>query len=108
MSSTLQANSTVHIYRLNGQGGAESVTQLAVLPAPTLWVHMQSEDPECAPVMTRLGLGLQVIDVLTSPETRPLTTAMKEGVLMVLRGVNPTQDVDPEDLVDQPAHCHCA
>ncbi len=99
MSSNLLANSIVHIYRLDGQGGAEFLSQLPDLPAPILWVHMQSDDPECAPVMTGLGLGSQVIDVLTSPETRPRTTAMAEGVLMVLRGVNLTQDADPEDMI---------
>jgi zinc transporter len=99
MSAIPLANSIVHIYRLDGQGGAESLTQLPDLPAPILWVHMQSDDPESAPVMSALGLGSQVIDVLTSPETRPRTTAMGEGVLMVLRDVNLTQDADPEDMV---------
>jgi zinc transporter len=99
MSAIPPANSIVHIYRLDGQGGAESLTQLPDLPVPILWVHMQSDDPESAPVMSALGLGSRIIDVLTSPETRPRTTAMEGGVLMVLRDVNLTQDADPEDMV---------
>ncbi|MET0091775.1 MAG: zinc transporter ZntB [Candidatus Thiodiazotropha sp.] len=99
MAPTPLANSIVHIYRLDGKGGAESLAELPGAPQPILWVHMQSDDPECAPVMSGLGLSSQVTDVMTSPETRPRATALGEGVLMVLRGVNLNQDADPEDMV---------
>ncbi len=99
MASIPLVNSIVHIYQLNGQGGAQSLEQLPDVPPPNLWVHMQSDDPECAPVMSALGLNPQITDVMTSPETRPRATAHGEGVLMVLRGVNLNQDADPEDMV---------
>ncbi|MET0028256.1 MAG: zinc transporter ZntB [Candidatus Thiodiazotropha sp.] len=99
MASIPQPNSIVHIYRLDGQGGAQSLEQLPGAPQPILWVHMQSDDPDCASVMSGLGLSSQVTDVMTSPETRPRATALGEGVLMVLRGVNLNQDADPEDMV---------
>ncbi|MET0067367.1 MAG: zinc transporter ZntB [Candidatus Thiodiazotropha sp.] len=99
MASTPLANSIVHIYQLDGRGSAESLKALPETPGAILWVHMQSDDPDCATVMGDLGLSASVIDVMTSPETRPRATAMGEGVLMVLRGVNLNQDADPEDMV---------
>ncbi len=65
------------------------------------WVHLDANHPE-----TRQWLREQVaylddliLDALLVEETRPRLLEHKDGVLLILRGVNLNESSDPEDMV---------
>lgn len=66
----------------------------------TVWQHIDLSEPS-----TRLwleqdaGLESAVLDVLTAEETRPRSFRVKDGLLVVLRGVNMNPGHNSEDMV---------
>lgn len=65
-----------------------------------LWVHLDYTAPDGQRWMRREAkLDPVLIESLSAEETRPRSLVIGEGLLAILRGINPTQDAEPEDLV---------
>lgn len=64
------------------------------------WLHFDYTDPDSREwIINQSGLDPLVADALLSEETRPRTTAIGDGVLLALRGVNLNPGSDPHDMV---------
>jgi zinc transporter len=63
-----------------------------------VWLHLDYSDPELARwVREESGVTEVVAEALLAPETRPRSLVLGDGLLVILRGVNP--GADPEDMV---------
>lgn len=66
----------------------------------TLWVHLDGFDEHSRHwLIQESGLSDIVSDALLAAETRPRATEIGDGVLVILRGVNPNPRANPEDMV---------
>ena len=65
------------------------------------WVHLDATHPETRPWLENNidYLDHLIIDALLSPETRPRMTQYKDGLLIILRGVNLNENADAEDMI---------
>lgn len=90
-------------YLLDGNGGARLLdrNELASWSSEQgiLWVHLNYTDAEDQRWLAGSSLDKLVVDALLAEDTRPRTTAIGEGLLVSLRGVNLTPGADPEDMV---------
>lgn len=97
-------NGQVMAYLLDGQGSARTIdlgqTDIASFDQGTIWVHLDYTDPEDIQWLTESSsLDSLVVEALLAEETRPRTTAIGDGLLIALRGVNLTPGADPDDMV---------
>jgi len=105
MTSTLQFNNdTALAYLLDGNGGAREFDANEVASwAPqdgNLWVHINySNIAETEWLTDSSGLDPLIVEALLAEETRPRATAIGDGLLIALRGVNLNPGADPEDMV---------
>ncbi len=105
MTSTLQfKNEAVLAYLIDGKGGARELNESAVsswVPEDgQLWVHVNYSSHAGTEWLTNAsGLDSLIIEALLAEETRPRTTAIGDGLLIALRGVNLNPGADPEDMV---------
>ncbi len=91
-------------YRLDGSGGGELLSREAAGLAWTeddlLWLHF---DRDVAPTRAWLddesGLPRAARETLLAADSRPHCTAIGEGLLLALRGVNMNPGAKPEDMV---------
>jgi zinc transporter len=66
----------------------------------TAWQHIDGSQPESqAWLMNEAQLDVGVANALCADETRPRSFKSKNGILVVLRGVNMNPGHDPEDMV---------
>ncbi|MCH2546591.1 MAG: zinc transporter ZntB [Alphaproteobacteria bacterium] len=92
-------------YAFDGMGGATALDKKDVskyLEADSLaWVHMRSDHSDTRPWLEKELEYLDdiVLDALLADETRPRIMEHRDGVLMILRGVNLNENADPEDMV---------
>lgn len=91
-------------YLLDGKGGASTldVSQVAAWRPGEglLWVHLNYTNSQDQKWLTESStLDNLVVEALLAEETRPRTTAIGEGLLIALRGVNHTPGADPDDMV---------
>jgi len=92
-------------YALNGPSEGQELRHedvAAYAQAESLaWVHLDRSHPDTRgwleDQMAYLDPG--VIDALLAEETRPRATAIGDGMLVILRGVNLNEDASPEDMV---------
>jgi len=65
------------------------------------WVHLDATNPQTQNWIRKEVNYLDhlIIDALTAEETRPRVTEFTDGLLIILRGVNLSQNNDPEDMV---------
>ena len=65
------------------------------------WVHMDANHPDTRSWLEKQDQYLDpfVIEALLADETRPRMTQVRDGVILILRGVNLNKDADPEDMV---------
>jgi zinc transporter len=94
----------VAAFLLDGAGGGRALDFAQVLrwrPGDgLLWVHMDLTVPATARWMAAEGdLDPLVAEALLQVETRPRGVALRDGLLIVLRGVNMNPGADPEDMV---------
>lgn len=93
-----------HAHILDGRGGAR-VVSWSEIDAWTpeqgvLWVHLDIENPESKMwIENEPGLGELVAEALTEAETRPRSVAMKDGLLVILRGITHIPGPEPNQLV---------
>ena len=103
-------SSGVFAYRLDGNGGGQEVggtrrdepgASDAILSAEgLLWLHLDHEDPATRRWFEEeSGIDPVVYEALLADETRPRSFARRDGLLVILRGVNLNPGSDPEDMV---------
>lgn len=63
------------------------------------WVNIRYDAADALAQLQSYGLDSTIIDALTAEETRPRAVTLKEGVLVVLRGINTNHNADPEDMI---------
>lgn len=69
------------------------------LDAP-LWMHLdRASDRARVWLQSRSGLDPLVVDALLADETRPRIAPFGDGLMLILRGVNPNAGADPDDMV---------
>ena len=91
-------------YVLDGQGGAREVPapeldRIATIGEP-LWVHLDRNDPNTRTWLEHQGdIDPVIVDALVAEETRPRCIRHREGLLVMLRGVNLNPGADPEDMI---------
>jgi zinc transporter len=65
-----------------------------------LWVHFDyTSEAARRWIRNRAGVQELVADALLTDETRPRATAIDDGVLLALRGINMNPGADPDDMV---------
>jgi zinc transporter len=94
----------IFAFTLDGSGGGQVLNWDAIKEwsheKGVLWIHLDYtgyaakdwlyDDSEIDPV---------ILDALTAEETRPRSLVHKNGMLIILRGVNLNPNTDPEDMV---------
>ena len=94
----------IHAFLLDGTGGGRRLEMPDIeswTPEQgTLWVHLEYTG-EAAREWVRNNAGLEelVADALLMEETRPRATAIDDGVLVALRGINMNPGAEPDDMV---------
>lgn len=94
----------VAAYALNGEGGGKALTwdeiHLWKAEQGLLWVHFDLTHAYVQQwVNEESGVDKVVAEALLADETRPRCSTMKDGLLVMLRGVNMNSGADPEDMV---------
>jgi len=84
---------------LDGKGGAQVIDAPPDSAAQPTWTHLDFSAGDARGWLTERGLERQVIDTLIRDESRPRTLKTKNGLLVVLRGINRNAGADPEDMV---------
>jgi zinc transporter len=65
-----------------------------------LWVHLdRGHEVAVRWIESDAGVNPVVADALCAEETRPRCTAVNDGLVLILRGVNLNPGADPEDMV---------
>ncbi len=93
-----------HAHILDGRGGARVVGWPEIgawTPEQgVLWVHLDIDNPESKMwIESEPALGELVAEALTEAETRPRSVAMKDGLLVILRGITHIPGPEPNQLV---------
>jgi len=105
ITDTTKANAgCVYSYLLDGQGGGRELTwqELTVWNAAqgTVWMHLDRMNPASQEwIRNDSGLDPLVAEALLAEETRPRAFPFRDGVVVILRGVNLNKGFDPEDMV---------
>lgn len=99
-----QDDALVHAHILDGRGGSTAVgwTEIAAWTPEqgVLWVHLDIDQPESRAWIEREpGLGEMIAEAVTEAETRPRSVAMKDGLLVILRGITHIPGPEPSQLV---------
>jgi zinc transporter len=102
--STTNSDGLIHALRLDGSGGARRLSWADLSAwspdAGILWVHLDYSHERVREWLTgQAGLPEVVAEALLAGETRPRTTPLDRGLLLILRGVNLSPGADPEDMV---------
>jgi zinc transporter len=89
---------------LDGKGGARELSWDDInrwQPADgVLWLHFHLDDDRVQQwIEARSGLDAIVSHALLMHETRPRAVVSKDGLMLILRGVNLNPGSDPEDMV---------
>lgn len=94
----------VHANLLDGHGGATALTWQQVLDwqpgDETIWLHFDYTNVDAQSWLAdSSGLEPLVSEALITEETRPRVSAVGNGLLIALRGVNHNEGAEPEDMV---------
>ena len=97
-------NGLVAAYILDGKGGGRAIGWDEVRQwSPDqglLWAHFDRSVPQVVTYLSeQCNLEPVVAEALLEQETRPRAIQTKDGLLVVLRGVNLNPGADPEDMV---------
>ena len=93
-----------HAHILDGRGGSKLVgwPEIATWTPEqgVLWVHLDIENPESRAWIEREpGLGKMIAEAVTESDTRPRSVAMKDGLLVILRGITHIPGPEPNQMV---------
>ncbi|WP_077406086.1 zinc transporter ZntB [Microbulbifer agarilyticus] len=94
----------IHGYLLDGKGGARNLAWAEIEAwepgQGCLWVHLDYSDAHARSwISDAAQLDPLVAEALLTEETRPRTTAVGDGLLIALRGVNLDPESEQEDMV---------
>lgn len=97
-------NGLVAAYALNGEGEGTELDWRGVNSwrpqKGFLWVHIDLMHPDAQRwLREEAGVNDVVSEALLAEETRPRSSNMENGILVMLRGVNTNPGSDPEDMV---------
>lgn len=97
-------NGLIAAYILDGKGGGHAIGWQEIHNWKEgdgiLWMHLDYTTTDCEKWLKEESkLGELVVSALTSDDPRPRSAVMKDGLLVVLRGVNMNPGADPEDMV---------
>ncbi len=86
---------------LDGNGGCRELDLDEIREArDTMWADLDYEETTAADWLeTTVGLDPVIVEAMTAEETRPRLVRHRDGVLVILRGVNLNPGADPEDMV---------
>lgn len=91
------------VLALDGKGGA---TELEAPPAGSsegadtlTWVHLDYQKPGAQAWLAEVGVPEIYLESLVLEAPRPRVLAVKDHLLVVLRGINRNEGQDPEDMV---------
>ncbi|GMN89851.1 zinc transporter ZntB [Francisella sciaenopsi] len=92
-------------YALDGQGGAALLephtNQLNNTNQKIIWTHLDAKNPQSREWLNKELYSLDpfITDALLAEETRPRFTQINDGMLIILRGMNPNKNESPEDMI---------
>jgi zinc transporter len=84
---------------LDGTGGGKAIGPDAVADSLPAWMHLDFSSRHARRYLEKEGLEPHVVDMLTRIESRPLTIAVGDALMVILRGINRNAGADPEDMV---------
>lgn len=92
-------------YEINNGLGNNITSELIANPSHNtdklLWVHLDSHHSDTMQWIEQSSPDLEpfILDALFDDETRPRMAQINHGLLLILRGVNLSENADPEDMV---------
>ncbi|MBZ0256074.1 zinc transporter ZntB [bacterium] len=90
-------------YILDGEGGGKPFGWDEVRlneSDSTIWIHLDRTHKQSQEwIENESGLEAHVCEALLEEETRPRMERYKDGVMLILRGVNLNAGADPEDMI---------
>ncbi|AJI54168.1 zinc transporter ZntB [Francisella philomiragia] len=92
-------------YVLDGRGGAALLephtNQLNNTNQKIIWTHLDAKNPQSREWLNKELYSLDpfITDALLAEETRPRFTQINDGMLIILRGMNPNKNESPEDMI---------
>ena len=94
----------INSYLLDRHGGGTAIDERGIATWQRgdglLWLHLDVLNPAAQAWITdQSGLDPLVAEALLAGETRPRSIPEKDGLLIILRGVNMNPGSDPEDMV---------
>lgn len=95
----------IHSYEIDKKGGGVKLSQdqiVTKLKADELaWVHLNASHKDARKWLKKnVGyLDNIILDALLADETRPRMMQHENGMLLILRGVNLNEGMDPEDMI---------
>ena len=86
---------------LDGKGGSKPLSwdKIPNKPVKPLWIHIDYKDEENQEWLKDMGLDDRVIENLIDEETSPRYFPRKNGILVVMRGVNIQKSADIDDMI---------
>ncbi|MDH3214283.1 MAG: zinc transporter ZntB [Myxococcales bacterium] len=99
-----EGNGLIFACELDGHGGGREVGWDAIPATPPtagfLWVHLDYEAPNVGRWLAESSaIDPLICEALTAEDPRPRSLAHRDGLLLILRGVNEHPGSDPEDMV---------
>ncbi len=86
----------------NGQGSPTDLNQFSkdTLGKGFKWAHLDYSNPTARDwILKKSGLDELIAEALLADVTRPRCLVNKKGILLILRGINPNEDFEPQDMV---------
>lgn len=99
-----ESEGLVFAYRLNGIGGGNKIgwnEMRAWQPQEgAMWVHLDYQDTAVQHwIKVESGIDPVVGEALLAEETRPRCVSLRDGLMLILRGVNLNPGAAPDDMV---------
>ena len=99
-------NPVLSAYEFDGRGYGANIQEHNLVEkvrsdASITWLHLDAVHPRTREWLHRNVdyLDQLTLDALLADETRPRVSENKDGLLIILRGVNLNEDAEPEDMI---------
>ncbi|API85837.1 zinc transporter ZntB [Francisella uliginis] len=100
-------NHILFSYRLDGKGSATQldfdsrINRLDNADKKIIWTHLDAKNPQTKKWLNNELNSLDpfISDALLAEDVRPRFTQINDGMLIILRGMNPNKDDVPEDMI---------
>lgn len=81
------------------QQPAQRIDDINSKPSAGCWFHLERDAEGLQAWLTQAGIPEPLIDAMTEEDTRPRFQRLKEGFVLLLRGVNLNEGAVPEDML---------